>query len=204
MDSRPTPSTGAAAFTMLVLLAGLWLVEFVDQLSGNALDLYGIHAQALDGLPEIFTAPFLHAGWDHLLSNSIPFFVLGFLVLLGGIARWLMSSLISVLSSGLTAWLLTPPNTIVLGASGLIFGWLTYLLGQAVWSRRPGQIVIALAVLFVYGGLIWGVLPSAAGVSWQAHLGGALGGVLAAWLLHRRRPARQWQQPEVRSSSSRR
>jgi membrane associated rhomboid family serine protease len=121
----------------------------------------------------------------------LPFFVLGFLVLLGGLARWLASSLISIATSGLTAWLLTPDNTIVLGASGLIFGWLTYLLARGIWSRRAGQVVIAILVLLVYGGLIFGVLPGAAGISWQAHLGGAVGGVLAAWLLHRRTTSRR-------------
>lgn len=177
-----------AALVMLALLAGLWLLEVVDQLAGGALDGYGIEARELDGLPEIFTAPFLHAGFGHLLSNSVPFAVLGFLVLLGGVARWLLSSLTSVVSSGLFAWLLTPAGTIVLGASGLIFGWLTYLVVRGVWSRRPTQVLVGLAVLLVYGGMIWGVLPGAAGISWQAHLGGAVGGVLAAWLLHRRGP----------------
>jgi membrane associated rhomboid family serine protease len=86
----------------------------------------------------------------------------------------------------MAAWSLTPAHTIILGASGLIFGWLTYLLARGIWSRRPAQVVVAVLVLLVYGGLIWGVLPGAAGVSWQAHLGGAAGGVLAAWLLHRR------------------
>lgn len=172
---------------MLLLLGGLWLLEFVDQASGNALDRYGIQARDVDGLPEIFTAPFLHAGFSHLASNSVPFLVLGFLVLLSGLARWLVASLTSIVSSGLFAWFLTPAGTIVLGASGLIFGWLTYLLARGLWSRRPGQVVLAVVILAVYGGLIWGVLPGAAGISWQAHLGGAVGGVLAAWRLHRRR-----------------
>jgi membrane associated rhomboid family serine protease len=171
---------------MLFLLAGLWLLEILDQLSGNQLDQLGIHAREVDGMPEIFSAPFLHAGWDHLISNSLPFFVLGFLVLLSGLARWLVSSLIIIVVSGMTAWFLTPANTIILGASGLIFGWFTYLLARGIWSRRPAQVAVAVIVLLVYGGLIWGVLPSAAGISWQAHLGGAVGGVLAAWLLHRR------------------
>lgn len=179
-------AAGPAALIMLVLLAGLWVIEFLDQASGNRLDAYGIEARELDGLPEIFTAPFLHAGWDHLIGNSLPFLVLGFLVLLGGIARWLLSSLISIVSSGLTAWLLTPPDSIILGASGLIFGWLTYLMARALWSRQISQVIIAVLVLIFYGGLIWGVLPGEAGISWQAHLGGAVGGVLAAWLLHRR------------------
>ena len=166
---RPNLSLATAVLLMTALLAGLWLLEIVDQLAGERLDYYGIHARDLEGLGGIATAPLLHAGWDHLISNSLPFWVLGFLVLLGGLARWLVSSVL-----------------IIVGASGLIFGWLTYLLARGVWSRSAGQILVAVGVLVVYGGLIWGVLPSTAGVSWQAHLGGAVGGVVAAWLLHRR------------------
>ena len=177
---------GWAALIMLLMLAGMWMLELLDQLSGNQLDQLGIHARELDGMPEILTAPFLHSGWDHLISNSLPFVVLGFLVLLSGLARWLVASLIIIVISGLTAWFLTPANTIILGASGLIFGWMTYLLARGLWSRRPAQVVVAVLVLLVYGGLIWGVFPSGAGISWQAHLGGAVAGVLAAWLLHRR------------------
>jgi membrane associated rhomboid family serine protease len=191
MVERAGLRAGSAALIMAALLAWLWLLEIVDQVSGNQLDNFGIHAQDLDGLPGIVTAPFLHAGWDHLMSNSVPFFVLGFLVLLGGLARWAASSLITIAVSGLAAWSLTPDNTIVLGASGLIFGWLTYLLARGIWSRKAGQVVIAILVLLVYGGLIFGVLPGAAGISWQAHLGGAIGGVLAAWLLHRRATTRR-------------
>lgn len=183
---RTRPSPGAAVVLMTALLAGLWLLEAIDQVTGEQLDLYGIRAREIDGLGGIATAPFLHAGWDHLISNSLPFWVLGFLVLIGGLARWLVSSLISIVGSGLAAWALTPADTIIVGASGLIFGWLTYLLARGLWSRSVAQIAVAVAVLVVYGGLIWGVLPGGAGVSWQAHLGGAVGGVLAAWVLHRR------------------
>ena len=186
MAERAAPQAKLAALIIVGLLAWMWLLELVDQLSGNRLDNFGIHAQEVDGLPGILSAPFLHAGWDHLISNSVPFLVLGFLVLMGGLARWALSSLICIGASGVFAWLLTPADTIVLGASGLIFGWLTYLLARGIWSRRPGQVVIAVLVMLLYGGLIFGVLPGNAGVSWQAHLGGAIGGVLAAWLLHRR------------------
>ena len=143
MAARTTPRPGAAALIMLGLLAWLWLLEVADTLTGHQLDNLGIHAQEIDGLPGIISAPFLHAGWDHLISNSVPFFVLGFLVLLGGLARWLLSSLISIITSGLAAWLLTPGEVVILGASGLIFGWLTYLLARGLWSRRPGQVAVA-------------------------------------------------------------
>ena len=134
MVQRTVPARpGWAALIMLAMLAGMWILELLDQLSGNQLDQLGIHAREIDGMPEILTAPFLHAGWDHLMSNSLPFVVLGFLVLLSGLARWLVSSLIIIVISGMTAWLLTPVHTIILGASGLIFGWLTYLMARGLW-----------------------------------------------------------------------
>lgn len=200
---REKPQTaGSAALVMVALLGVLWGVELLDQLSGDRLDNLGIHARTLDGLAEIFAAPFLHAGWGHLVSNSVPFLVLGFLVLLGGLLRWVVSSLISIVSSGLAAWLLSPVNTVVIGASGLIFGWLTYLLARAIYSRKPGQVVVAMLVLLVYGSMIWGVLPGAAGISWQAHLGGAVGGVAAARVLHRG-AARGGQPASARAAAAR-
>jgi membrane associated rhomboid family serine protease len=179
----------AAGLLIVGLLAFMWLLEFYDQATNNSLDRYGIHAREVDGLPEIFSAPFLHHGFGHLEGNSLPFLVLGFLTALGGFARWLKASLICVISSGLVAWFLTPPHTIVLGASGLIMGWLTYVITRGFFDHRPGRILLGLVVLFFYGGLIWGVLPGHPGISWQAHLGGAIGGVIAARALHGRRAA---------------
>lgn len=184
---RPGMNPLGAAALVLGLLAFMWLLEFYDQANGQVLDQYGIHARELDGLPEIFTAPLLHASLAHLIGNSIPFAVLGFLTALGGFLRWLGATLVSVVASGLAAWLLTPVHTIVLGASGLIMGWLTYLIARGFFDRSPGRIVLGGLLLIFYGGLIWGVLPTQPGVSWQAHLGGAIGGVLAARWLHGRR-----------------
>lgn len=181
----------SAALLIGGLLAFMWVLEAFDQSTGGELDQYGIHARELDGLPEIFTAPLLHAGFAHLIGNSMPFAIFGFIIALGGFARWLASTVISVIVSGLTAWLLTPANTIVLGASGLIMGWLTYLIARGLFDRRPGQIIIGVVVLLLYGGMIWGVFPSEAGVSWQAHLGGAVGGVIAARWLHGRSARRR-------------
>jgi len=176
----------AAGLLIVGLLAFMWLLEFYDQATNNSLDQFGIHARELDGLPEIFSAPLLHASFAHLQGNSIPFLVLGFLTALGGFARWLKATLICVISSGVAAWLLTPPNTVVLGASGVIMGWLTYVITRGFFDHRPGRIILGLVVLIFYGGLIWGIFPSQAGISWQAHLGGAIGGIIAARMLHGR------------------
>lgn len=182
---RPVAPRTAALFVG-GWLALLWLIECVDQITLGSLDYYGIHAWQLSSLPAVFVAPFLHADWAHLIGNSLPFAVLGFLVLLGGAIRAAVSSVVIVLVSGASAWLLSAPNTITIGASGLIFGWLTYLLARGIFSGDGRQILIAVGVLVLYGGILWGVLPTQFGVSWQAHLGGAVGGVLAAWWLHRR------------------
>lgn len=183
----PTTSNpaGRSAAVMAGVVAVMWLLEIIDAATGGALDTLGIHARTVDGLWQIFTAPWLHHGWAHLAGNTIPLLVLGWLVLMDSTRTWLVSALIVTVSSGLFAWVASPSGSVTLGASGVVFGWLTFLLVKGIFTRDIGDIVLAVIVLFVYGGVLWGILPTASGVSWQAHLGGAAGGVLAAWLLTR-------------------
>ena len=183
LPARLTTVKGASVF-MACWLALLWAVEILDTVSGGALDSFGVEPRDVGELPQILTAPLLHFGWGHLIGNSLPFFALGVLVLLSGLRRWLVATGASVASSGLLAWLLSPPASVTAGASGLIFGWLTYLLVRGIFSKDARQILLALVVFAVWGSVLWGVFPGAPGISWQAHLGGALGGLLAAWLLH--------------------
>lgn len=178
---------GAAVF-MLAVAAVMWVLEVVDTVLGHALDGFGIRSWEPEGLIGIVFAPFLHLGFDHLISNTVPLLVLGFGILVGagGVRRLAASTSVSALTSGLAAWVGSLPNTLTVGASGVIFGWFTYSIMRAWWARDWRSIGIALIVLFLYGGLVWGVLPTQAGISWQGHLGGAVGGVIAASLLHRR------------------
>lgn len=176
---------GRSAAVMAGVVAVMWLLEIIDAATGGALATLGIHARTVDGLWQIFTAPWLHHGWAHLAGNAIPLLVLGWLVLMDSTRTWLVSALIVTVSSGLFAWVASPSGSVTLGASGVIFGWLTFLLVKGIFTRDIGDIVLAVIVLSVYGGVLWGILPTASGVSWQAHLGGAAGGVLAAWLLTR-------------------
>lgn len=181
--SRPLP----AAITVGALLLVMVVLEVIDAAIPANLDLWGIHAQEVEGLPGIFSAPFLHHGFEHLWSNAVPFFVLGFLAAIGGMKRFVLASIGIIIVSGLFAWAFTfgSGTQIIVGASGWVFGLLTYLLARGVLTRNVGQILVSVIVLVLYGSILWGVLPGKAGISWQGHLGGAIGGLLMAWLLTR-------------------
>ena len=168
-----------AAIVIAAFVAVLWVIEIVNA-SGADLSDDGIRPRQLSGLWGVLWAPLLHASFTHLESNTIPLLVLGFLVLLGGLARFGAVTATVWLVSGIGVWLLGGTDTVVVGASGLAFGWLAYIIVRGVFTRSLVQIALGLVILVVYGGLLWGVLPGASGVSWQAHLFGAVGGILSA------------------------
>lgn len=184
-SKRPQRAQLATRWTagVTALMFGL---EGVDTVVGHAMDSWGIVPRDPDRLPSIFVAPFLHLGWGHLLANALPMIVFGFLLLLEGLARFLQVSLVVTVVSGVFVWLLAPPGSITLGASGVIFGWMLYILVRGLYTKNPVQIGLAFVIMLFWGGMLWGVLPLQQGVSWQAHLGGAVGGVLAAQLLARK------------------
>ena len=183
---KSSPTFGQAVAVNGGAVGFMWLLEIVDQLTANSLDAFGISPRDPSELLQILSAPWLHFGWGHLISNSVPFIVLGVMIYLSGAARWLVTFIVTALASGLTVWLISPSFTNTAGASGVVFGFLTYLLVRGFFTRKIGQVLIAIFVMMVYGGVLWGVLPLSAGVSWQGHLGGAIGGVVAAWLMHAR------------------
>ena len=174
-----------ALTTILSFTAVLWVVEFYDQLTGEQLDKDGIVPRSVDGLEGILWAPLLHGGWAHLIANTLPFVIFGFLVLANGIGRFLLVTAVIWVLAGLGVWFTAPDGSVTVGMSGVIFGWLTYLLVRGFFARSGGQIVLALVVFFFWGGILLGVLPGQEGISWQGHLFGALAGVLAAWLVAR-------------------
>ena len=172
----------AAAFSV-GFVALLWLIELADVLLPAQLDDEGIRPRSEDGLWGILWAPLLHAGWGHLIANSLPLLVLGFLVFLSGIGRALAATAVIWVVGGLGTWLIAPEHTIHIGASVIVFGWLTYLMLRGIFARSEAQIALGAVVLILYGGALWGVLPGQPGISWQGHLFGAIGGGLAAWWL---------------------
>jgi membrane associated rhomboid family serine protease len=188
MDRRPTSDDPVVRGLVLVvaLVAVMWVVEAIDQVADGRLDAYGIVPREVDGLDGVAFAPFLHAGWDHLIGNTIPFLVLGFAIAIGGIARVATVIVVVALVGGLGTWLVAPSNTVHIGASGIVFGFAAYLVARGVYSRSVAQIALGIVVVAVWGTtLLRGLVPED-GISWQGHLFGAIGGVLAARLLHRR------------------
>ncbi len=173
------------------LLALMWGIEIVDQaifrpVFRTTLDIYGIIPKNPIGLRGILFAPFLHGSFPHLLSNTIPFIVLGWLIMVRETSDFLWVSLISAFVSGVGTWLFGSSG-VHIGASGVIFGYLGYLLLRGYFERSAIAVAMSLGVGTLYGSLLWGVLPFQYGtmhrISWEGHLFGFIGGVIAAWLL---------------------
>ncbi|GAA1357352.1 rhomboid family intramembrane serine protease [Streptomyces beijiangensis] len=175
----------AAALLMAGWVALLWLLEVIDVSTGHALDAGGITPRRADELPDILSAPFLHGSFGHLAGNTVPLLILGFVSALSGIRRFASVVLTVILVSGLGVWLISPANSITLGASGVVFGLFGYLLVRGFVNRSPVDVVVGVVVAAVYGSILWGVLPTDAGISWQAHLFGLVGGVSAAFVFRR-------------------
>jgi len=161
----------------------LWLIELLNTFTGHALLGFGIHPRTVQGLFGILAAPFLHAGPAHLMANTLVMIPLAWMVMLRENRHLLVVSIGVVVLGGLGVWLFGRGSSVHVGASGLAFGWLGFLVAGGVFERRIGTILGSLVVFALFGSLIWGVLPSTPGVSWESHLFGFLAGVWMAWLL---------------------
>ena len=181
----------SSGIKLLVVLVGLmWLSEIVDTALHGRLDRYGIIAREPDGLFGIVTAPFLHLGFGHLISNTLPLVTLGAIIAVSGALRLFSVTAIVTTVGGLGTWLISPPHTITIGASGLVFGYAAYLVARGIFNRRIGQIAIGVIVILVWGSALLGGLLPQDGISWQGHLFGGIAGILSAWILADDRPKR--------------
>ena len=163
---------------MLVLgmAAVMWVLEIVD----GSLDDNGIQPREPDGLVGIVTSPFLHGGMDHLISNTVPFLAMGLAIALAGLGRVIAVTAIVMVVGGLGTWLVGPDNTNHIGASGVVFGYASYLLVRGFYNRSALELAMGLVVGVLWGGALLGGLVPREGISWQGHLFGGIGGVVAA------------------------
>lgn len=186
----------ARAIQPVLLLAVMWLVRILDDaLPGSWNQMFGLISWSVDGLDGILLSPGLHGNWSHLLSNSVPLLILGLLVALDGVGRFWAVTLLIAFVSGIGTWLVNTPGTVTVGASGLVFGYFGYLVVRAFVARSLGHgilyALVALVIVGLYGGSMWvGIFGAAQGISWQAHLFGAIGGAFAAVATRPKRPAR--------------
>lgn len=167
-----------------LLLGLLWLVHLVNWLTGYDLNGWGIRPRFFPGVGGIVAAPFLHGGFGHLASNTLPLFVAvtGMLFVHPNAALRVIPAV--YLGGGAAVWLLGRP-VIHIGASGVVYGLLAYLFIAGLVKRDPRGIALSMLVYFLYGSLAWGVFPTAGRVSWESHLAGAVIGLVLAFRYRR-------------------
>jgi membrane associated rhomboid family serine protease len=190
--SSSTPdgsSRQAGVLLVAVMVAVMWMLEAIDRLAGGELDGYGIQPRDVDGLGGIVTSPFLHGSWAHLEGNTVPFAVLGAVIALGGLARVAAVTIVVMAVGGFGTWLIAPAHTVTIGASGVVFGYAAYLIARGIVSRRLLDLGVGVLVLILFGATLWLSLVPHPGVSWQAHVCGALGGLAAVRVQYRSRGA---------------
>ncbi|MGF1519320.1 MAG: rhomboid family intramembrane serine protease [Nodosilinea sp.] len=163
------------------LLALMWALAIADLVTGRRLlPKLAIEPRSLAGLPGIAVAPLLHGGFGHLAANSGPLVILGTIILLQGLEVLGLVTVFCWLFSGVGIWLLGRPGTRHLGASGVVFGYLGFILLRGYFERSPGAIAAAVVVGLVYGSALWGLLPLQRGKSWVGHGAGFAAGVIIA------------------------
>ncbi|MEM8721787.1 MAG: rhomboid family intramembrane serine protease [Cyanobacteria bacterium P01_G01_bin.39] len=166
---------------LIVSIAVMWVVEILDFfVFQGGLDSYGVQPQNVIGLRGIIFAPFLHGGFGHLMANTIPFLTLGWLTMIQETSDFYIASIVSALVGGIGVWIFGAPNSVHIGASILIYGYLGFLLLRGYFQKNFPSIALSIFVAIAYGSFIWGVFPSQIGVSWQGHLFGFIGGAIAA------------------------
>ena len=196
MTALPAPTSSRDAtrdarrdglLLVAAMAALMWVVEILDAILPGDLDRHGIRPQDADGLLGILTAPFLHDGFGHLMGNTVPFLALGAAIALNGLARVLAVTAIVMLVGGVGTWLTASGSSVHVGASGVVFGYAAYLVSRGIFNRSVLELAMGAVVVAVWGSaLLSGLLP-ADGISWQGHLFGAVGGVVAAAVLRRDR-----------------
>jgi len=178
---------GLALLTAIVAL--MWIIEVINTLDHNGLNSDGLYPRNFEHLWGIFTAPFLHASFAHLFDNTIPLVFMGVIVALRGAAPLGLVTGIVIVVGGLGTWLIAPSHSVTVGASGVVFGYAAYLLTRGIFNRSLLELLTGAVVGIVFGGALLASLVPHYGISWQGHACGAVGGVVAAWVLARDRGA---------------
>ncbi len=164
---------------------------------------WGVYPRSLSGLKGILTAPFFHADWHHLYSNAIPLLVLGVMMIYFYEELFFRAFLGIYLLSGFWLWL-SGREAFHIGASGLVYGLSAFIFLSGILRRHTGLMAVSLIVVFLYGGLVWGLFPLPIAMSWEAHLSGLLAGFLMAFYYRKQgpqRPVYEWEEEEEKDEN---
>jgi membrane associated rhomboid family serine protease len=176
-------SIGSRAATLAVAIGAIWLIFAINLfVFGGRLLAFGILPRAEEGLPGIVIAPLLHGGINHLLANTGGILIFGGLVMLRSRSHFWMVTIVGALASGIGTWLFGRPAVHV-GASGIVFAYFGYLLFTGFFERRIGSLLLSITVFVIWGPTLYGILPIKSDISWEGHVFGFIGGIVAAWVL---------------------
>jgi len=164
---------------VICLVVIMWVIEVVNAGVDHRLSTFGILPREFSGIPGIFFWPFLHANYYHLMANTFPFAALAWFVMASGMWVFVRTLVMITLLAGTAVWLLGR-SAYHVGASGLIFGFFGFLVARAIYEKSLMSVIVACIAVFFYGGMIWGILPSGATVSWEGHLFGLIAGIISA------------------------
>ncbi|MGW4803355.1 rhomboid family intramembrane serine protease [Kitasatospora sp. NPDC004272] len=188
-----------AFFVMFGFLCLVWVTQLVNWLlDGQVAMMHGIRPHDPDTLGYLLTAPFLHVNWQHLEGNSGPLFVFGFLAAYRGVRKFLGLTALLVVTSGMTVWLFQDGDTVTVGASGLVYGYIGYVVLRGLFDRNLIDSLIGLVMGASFAYVLTAAVPGTPGVSWLGHCGGLAGGLAGAWIFRDRRP----RQPAALSAGS--
>ena len=177
-------------FPGLIFVLALWIVKWIEMSSGHLLTNYGVLPRTVEGLKGVITSPFIHGDIKHLVSNSIPLLILG-----AGLFYFYKSLAFRVFAGiyilgGFWLWL-GGRESYHIGASGLVYGLTAFLFFSGLLRKDTRLMALSLLVVFLYGGMVWGLFPIFTGVSWEAHLFGSLAGMLFAFAYRKEGPQRK-------------
>ena len=177
-----------AGLVALALVAVIWLVQGINAADGYRLDgEYGLVARNVGGIWHIFTMPFLHVSMEHIESNTTPLLILSFVAALGGLRYFWLATGFIVVVDGIGTWLISPSNVVTVGASGLIFGYLGFVVARGLFTRKIWQAAIGALMAIYYFWTLPLLFPDAVttanNISWQGHLCGLIAGIAAALLV---------------------
>jgi membrane associated rhomboid family serine protease len=169
--------------TLIGFVAALWIIQAANWASSYAFNpTFGLIPRQASGLDGVVSMPFLHGSFEHLSANTPPLLLLGALLAATATRGLVAMNIVVVGLGGMLVWLLGS-SAIHIGASGLVFGWFGFLITRGLVDRSPVTLGASVLVGVLYGSIIWGVLPGQPGVSWEAHLFGAIAGAVAACLI---------------------